>query len=349
MMFGRDVFKTILKMGLQHPLFPWASWVANNNTNRSLHDQYFKDSYLRQTLNQLGYPVMAGKNTLGMWASFYYDSWIPIGGMQAFADLFIRCIHENGGEVYLGRRVRRIKVEKGQAIGVEMQSGEFIHADWVVSAADLNHTCFELIGREYLSSTLIDKLNKTHPSESLFAVFLGLFDSPDISVALKRFTESHVAFTCADGKHIQLVLLSKDDSTAAPSGKHALFIGSLSTYEDWESIKGNQQEYLAQKATYADELITRAEEFLPGLRAHIEIKEAASPLTYEHYTSNWRGSTSGFNWDPKYAPHFEFAKDLPIKNFYSVGHYVYNPGGVPTAMITAWYIAKEIIKQTEKK
>lgn len=349
MMFGHDVFKSILKLGFQHPQFPWASWVANKNTNRSLHDQYFKDSYLRQTLNQLGYPVMAGKNTLGMWASFYYDTWIPIGGMQAFAELFVRCIHENGGEVHFGRHVRRIRIENGQATGVEMQNGEFIPADWVVSAADLNHTCFELIGRDHLPSTMIDKLHKTHPSESLFAVFLGLFDSPDFSVCLKRFTESHVIFTCADGEYIQLVLLSKDDSSTAPIGKHALFIGSLSPYEDWESIKDNQQIYMEQKAAYAEELITRAEEFLPGLRAHIKVQEAASPLTYERYTSNWRGSTSGFNWDPKYAPHFEFAKDLPIKNFYPVGHYVYNPGGVPTAMITAWYIAKEIIKQIEEQ
>ena len=31
--------------------------------------------------------------------------------------------------------------------------------------------------------------------------------------------------------------------------------------------------------------------------------------------------------------------------FHAVGHYVFNPGGVPTAMITAWYIAREILEQ----
>jgi prolycopene isomerase len=131
----------------------------------------------------------------------------------------------------------------------------------------------------------------------------------------------------------------------APAGKHSLFIGMLSPFEDWEPLKRNRQTYHVRKATYIDELITRAEEFLPGLRAHTEVQEAASPLTYERYTSNWLGSTSGWNWDPKVAPHFDFAKDLPIKNFYPVDHYVHNPGGVPTAMITAWYIAREIMKQ----
>ncbi len=37
--------------------------------------------------------------------------------------------------------------------------------------------------------------------------------------------------------------------------------------------------------------------------------------------------------------------DVPLKNLYAVGHYVFNPGGVPTAMITAWYITREIIEK----
>ena len=46
-----------------------------------------------------------------------------------------------------------------------------------------------------------------------------------------------------------------------------------------------------------------------------------------------------------HAPRFNFAKDLPLKNFYAVGYYTFNPGGVPTAMITAWYIVREILEK----
>jgi prolycopene isomerase len=344
-MFGHNVFKAMLQVGLKHPLFPWATWKASKNTNRSLHSRYFKNLYLQQQLNQLGYPVMAGKNTLGMWASYFYDSWVPLGGMQSFAYDFVQYIKQHGGQVHYGKHIRHIKVENGQARGVETEDGELITANWVVSAADLNQTCFELIERIHIPPATIEKLNKAQPSGSIFALFLGLKDSPELTDALKRFHESHVVFTCADGKYIQLVLLSKDDSSAAPEGKHALFIGLLSPYEDWEATKGNPQAYLVQKTAYINDLLKRGEEFLPGIQTHIEVQEAASPLTYERFTSNWRGSTAGWNWDPKYAPHFDFAKDLPIENFYPVGHYVHNPGGVPTAMITAWYMAKEIIKQ----
>lgn len=301
---------------------------------------------LRQLLDQLGFPVMAGKNTLGMWASYYYDTWVPVGGMQAPADLLVRYIREHGGEVHLGKRIQRIRIENGKALGAELPDGVFIAAEWVVSAVDLNQTCFQLIGRDHLSPAMIHKLDKAHSSESLFAVFLGLNGSPELSAALKRFRESHVCFTCADGNYIRLVLLSKDDPSVAPEGKHALFVAALSPYGEWESLKNNQRAYQAQKAAYTEEIISRAEEFLPGLRTHIAVREAATPLTYERYTANWRGGTSGWNWDPKNAPHFKFAKDLSIKQFYPVGHYVHNPGSVPTAMITAWYIARDIIQKT---
>jgi len=42
---------------------------------------------------------------------------------------------------------------------------------------------------------------------------------------------------------------------------------------------------------------------------------------------------------------FNFAKNLPLKNFDAIGHYTFNPGGVPTAMITARYIVQEILKR----
>jgi prolycopene isomerase len=343
-MFGRGVLQTMLPLLLRHPLFPWASLVARGQTNRSLHERYFKDASLQQMLNQLGYPVMPGQNTLGMWITYFYDTWVPAGGMQAFANTFVRFIHAHGGEVHLGREVKRIRVKNGQAVGVTLENGDEIPAQWVVSAADLHHTCFNLLGREQLPAGMVAKLERARSSESAFAVYLGLRGSPELSTALERFKESRVCFTCADGQYIQLALLSKDDPSLAPPGKHALFAGMLVPYETWEPLKSNETAYHARKAAFAEEIITRAAEFIPNLRAHIEVQEAASPLTFERYTSNWRAGTAGWNWDPQYAPHFDFAKDLHIKNFYAVGHYVFNPGGVPTAMITAWYIAREIIK-----
>jgi prolycopene isomerase len=349
LMFGQGILPKVLNLLFRHPRFPWAALIARGQTNRSLHQRYFSDPALREMLDELAYPVMPAQNTLGMWISYFDDTWAPVGGMQGLANTFVRFIHEHGGKVHLGQAVKRIRVENGQAVGIELGNGDFVAAAWVVSAADLRRTCFELLGRDHLTASLVAKLGAARPSEPVFGVFLGLRGSPDLERAFQRFHEGHVIFTCADGMTIQIAWLSKDDPSVAPPGKQALFVGWLDDYANWESLKGNQAAYQARKAAVADELITRAEEFLPGLREHIEVQDSASPLTYERYTSNWQGATTGWNWNPAHAPRFNFARDLPLKNFYAVGHYTFNPGGVPTAMITAWYIAREILKQTSHK
>ena len=229
---------------------------------------------VRRIFDQLGYPVMPARNTLGMWMTYLNDTWVPRGGMQAFADLLVGFIREHGGQVHHGRAVERIRVTDGAVMGVTLADGSEVTPRWVVSAADLHHTCFHLIGREHLPQALVAKFEQTRPSEAAFAVSLGLRGSPEL-----------------------------------------------------------------------DRALARAEEFIPGLRAHIEVQDAASPLTCERYTRNRQAGTAGWSWGPKLAPRFNLARDLPLERFYAVGHYVFNPGGVPTAMITAWYIAGEILKQ----
>ncbi|MBN2500317.1 MAG: NAD(P)/FAD-dependent oxidoreductase [Anaerolineales bacterium] len=349
LMFGQDILPKVLSLLFRHPRFPWAALIARGQTNRSLHQRHFSDPALRVMLDELAYPVMPAQNTLGMWISYFDDTWAPAGGMQAFANTLVRFIREHGGEVHLGTPVGRIRVENGRATGITLGDGTEISSTWVVSAADLRHTCLELIGSEHLTAFLVAKLEAARPSEPVFAVFLGLRASPELEVAFKRFHEPHVIFTCADGRTIQVVWLNKDDASIVPAGKHSLFVGWLDDYANWEALKADQAAYRARKAAIADELITRAEEFLPGLREHIEVQESASPLTYERYTSNYQGATTGWNWNPTHAPRFKLPKDLPLKNFYAVGHYTFNPGGVPTAMITAWYIGREIRELIETK
>lgn len=346
MMFSRGIFKTMVGLVFKRPLFFWASWLAGRHTNRSLHDHYFKEPHLKQSLNQLGFPVMTGQATLGMWTSYYYDTWAPVGGMQAFSNCLADLISENGGEIHLGKQVRRIKIENGNAEGVELETGEFVPAELVISAGDLRRTCFELIGRDRISRSMADKLEKASPSESIFTVYLGLKAGPELSDTLIRFKANHIFFTCSDGNYIRLDLISKDDASLAPTGDQTLLISALSPFDEWEPLKDQRHSYLERKASYAEMLISRAEEILPGLRGHIDTLEAASPLTYEDYTSNWRGSTSGWNWNPNKSPQFKFEEELPIKNLYTIGHYVHNPGGVPTAMITAWYVARDIISKS---
>ena len=344
-MFGRHAGRSAFGTMLRHPLFPWAVAKVRNQTNRSLHRRYFSDPRLIALLDRLGYPVMSGQSTLGMWTAYFNDTWVPVGGMQSMADRLAQCAQAHGGVIHFGQSVRRIRLEGQRARGVELEDGTCVSGDWVISAADLMHTCLDLIGQEHLGAGMPAKLARALPSESTFTVFLGLRGSPQLSAVLERFRNSHVNYCGKDGRQLHLVLLSKDDPSLAPAGGHALSLGYLSPYAEWENLKDDPARYRAEKARRTDALLRQAEEFIPGLGAHIAVQESATPLTCERYTGNWRGGTAGWCWDPQAAQRFDWQRDIPVEHFRAIGHYVFNPGGVPTAMITAWYIAQEIIKE----
>lgn len=348
MMFGRNPVMGSLGVALTHPLVPWALLLAKGHTNQRIHSKYFEDTALSRIFNQLGFPVMAGHHTLGMWSTYFDDLWTPIGGMQTLSDRLAQEIEKNGGCLHRGAKVRQIIVNRGRAEGVRLWDNRFVPAHWVISAADLKHTCIDLLQNQLPEET-IKKIHRSKPSESIFAVYLGLRGGTELSDVLKRFQHSHVSYSCADGTQIQLAWLSKNDATVAPEGCHALFAGMLSPYADWESTKDEKQKYLNQKKAYVADVIRRCEEFLPGLSKHIVVQEAASPLTFERYTSNWQGATSGWNWNPTNTQHFDYARDIPLQNFRMTGHYVHSPGGVPSAMITSWYISREIIRTLENE
>jgi len=177
--------------------------------------------------------------------------------MQAFANTLVRFIHQHGGKVHLGTPVKRIRVENGRAAGITLGDGTMLDSDRVISAADLHHTCLDLIGRKHLTPGMIAKLEAARPSEPVFAVFLGLRESPEMKSAFERFHEPHVIFTCADGRTIQIAWLDKDDASIVPAGKHSLFVGWLDDYKDWESLKGDNTAYQARKAAVTGRIPAR--------------------------------------------------------------------------------------------
>jgi prolycopene isomerase len=221
-----------------------------------------------------------------------------------------------------------------------------VEAGAVLSTADLRHTCFDLIGRERLPQGLLKKFEQGAPSETMFTVYLGLSEACAESGALDRFRESHVLFFSRSGRLIQLVLLTKDDPSLAPPGKHALCISAFSPYEHWQPWAENHDAaYQACKEAEAWRLIHLAQEFIPGLSAYIEEMDAATPLTYERYTGNWKGASVGWSWDPARNPRINFKKDFPaLPNFYLAGHWTFRLGGMLSAMITARYAALEVCK-----
>ena len=70
-------------------------------------------------------PFELGSAPLAGWQPLYHRSGVQRarGGSGALAEALVRLIRDHGGEVHVGRPVRRIRVERGRATGVEVGEG----------------------------------------------------------------------------------------------------------------------------------------------------------------------------------------------------------------------------------
>src|SRR5262250_2519321 len=80
------------------------------------------------------------------------------GGMGSLSEALCRSIADKGGEVRLKSPVRRIAIEEGRAVGVELRDGRRITARAVISNLDKPATFFGLVGREHLDEASVRKI-----------------------------------------------------------------------------------------------------------------------------------------------------------------------------------------------
>ncbi len=80
------------------------------------------------------------------------------GGMGSLSEALERSITKKGGEVRLKQQVKRIIVENGRAVGVELRNGEELRAKVVLSNLDKPATFTRLVGKEHLSAEFLDNV-----------------------------------------------------------------------------------------------------------------------------------------------------------------------------------------------
>lgn len=71
-------------------------------------------------------PLELGSAPLAGWQALYHESGVrrAIGGSGALTEALVACVRGHGGEVHTASPVRRIVVEGGRAVGVEVGEGE---------------------------------------------------------------------------------------------------------------------------------------------------------------------------------------------------------------------------------
>jgi phytoene dehydrogenase-like protein len=276
----------------------------------------------------------------------------PRGGYQALADAFATAFQNAGGILALRTEVKRIIVEGGKATAVELDDGRMIHAERVISNADIMLTYDRFVGREYLPNGFMEKVERRKISTSGFYVYLGV----DLDVTKLDFDRVTVCpfaemeridghLHDPDNCYFWIEIPTRHYPALAPEGKHIIILAAVAFYDDlasWglEPDGRRGASYRATKEKATDSLIRRAEEVIPGLSRHILVKEVATPATIARYTLSRGGA--GMGWDQTPEEMIKPSQVTPVKNLYLVGQWTYPQASIPGVVGSGWILANLI-------
>lgn len=255
----------------------------------------------------------------------------PVGGSLNLIRNVERRYLALGGKILYEQKAARIITEKGRATGVALESGSTERADVVISAADGYSTIFRMLGGRYTNRAIRRNYAELPLFDALFMLSLGVRrDFSGLPPIIVQYLDKPIVL---EGKQVDKIGFKHNsfDPTLAPAGKTVIQISYPSDYDYWKRLEGNREAYEAEKKSVSETLVAALETRWPGIRADIEMTDAATPLTWERYTGNRRGTFEGWLITPETVM-MTIKKTLPgLKNFYMAGQWVQPGGGVPTS------------------
>ncbi|MFW5797761.1 MAG: phytoene desaturase family protein [Spirochaetota bacterium] len=323
--------------------------VSQARTTIGDYASRFSDPRLRAALSA-GIPEnwSAISLSLGLAMQHAKCAGYPVGGSLRLARNIERRYRELGGTVRYNASVSEILTDGGRAIGVRLDSGEEVPADYVISAADGYATLNSMLGARFTSP----KLQKAHDTYPLFpsSLFVGLGIARDLS---------HLPHSCMlrlpdpielpDGSTHERasVTVYNYDPTLAPSGSTFVSV-LLNTWNGayWhEAALNDRPAYDRAKESVAQAVIDNLEAAFGGIREAVEVVDVSTPHTVIRYTGNRSGSYEGFAPTPETLSS-SLPKTLPgLSRFAMIGQWTTPGGGLPTAAKDGRDIARRVKRE----
>lgn len=315
---------------------------TKNLTFKGLLDEFFSDFKLKATMGVLlgnigtSYSETPAFTGVVLYRQYILDpGYYPKGGMQAFPEVLVRHIEKNGGELRFSRKIVKIHTKDNKVKEVEMDNGEVIKADIVVSNADATQTFLELLDVKSKELTATEKLI---PSPSLFLLYLGLDKSIrtilDNEYNIWYFSTYQIDKIHSDIKKNLLQdrlpwVVSSFPSLHDVSNKSAdiaamlLILAPFETPEFWGAFR----EALCEK------MLDKISELVPNFNKYVKFKISATPRTLHKYTLNRNGSFVGWLSSVNQTKSHLLPQSASIHGLYLVGTWCTlgypGQGGIP--------------------
>ena len=313
----------------------------------------FKSELIKEALlNSLpkGYSSMALFVTMGIFSTGN-GGW-PKGGSLAMSLRMEDRYKELGGKVRYKAKVKRIIIEDNIAKGIELENGEIIYGDHVISAIDANILMKNLLGNKFKDKILDNQFNDREKYTIHSSVDLGLGVKCDLSNRDHSAAFKVEPFKCGDvfidEIGIHHYCHEKEFSPKRCSTMRIHILGDF--YDYWNKLKeSNSERYYKEKDRIANDVMERISKIYPETEGLFEVYDVSTPVTYERYCGAYKGAWMGFALSPKADKerHNGYIKD--IKNLFVAGQWLMLPGGLPSACLTGKWAIQRLCKEEKIK
>ena len=258
------------------------------------------------------------------------DGGFPEGGSLPFAARMVETYTLSGGKILYQTQADRVITEHGKVTGVTAGK-EFHPADAVIITSDTMSA-----GRFFdtpLQTSWLDEMQSVTEPTMATLVSLG------IRTDLKKYPERLIfkldqPIHLGDQSYKYLSINNyASDPVYSPAGKSAVTIQLPGdTYAFWKTAR-DENRYTEEKQKLQNAVSAAISLQIPETKGKIEICDIATPLTYERYCGNWKGSwmtelKAGTGQEP-YPPAAE-----GLNGVYFAGQRMMPPGGLPPALLS---------------
>ena len=258
--------------------------------------------------------------------SFIESSWRLKGDGSLIVNSLVDGIRMHGGEIICNTEVRELVEKDGKLVHAVCSNGEIYEGTIFISNIHPAVTCNLVKQSSRMKKVYRSRITHLENTFGMFTVSLRIkpqtlryfnwnqyiYKEPDVwAFHLKNNPVSGVLVSCRipeDGsKYVQQVDL--------------LTPMNWSECEQWSHTEVDRrgEDYKAMKKRVADECITLAERFIPGLRDRITGCYTSTPLTYRNYTLTPEGSAYGLRKDFRNPMITLLSPRTPIPNLLLTG------------------------------
>lgn len=225
-----------------------------------------------------------------------------VGGSDIVAYALTDVIRKYGGIVRLQSKVTRIVCDQTHATGVEINDGEFLKADYVISSAHPMRTMEMLRDTHLIRPIFRERINNMPQTIGGFSVYLHFKENTVPYMNYNFFgynthtpwgCEQYEAATWPKG-YLYMHICNEPMQRFAQSGVILSYI-KKEEFKQWEhtTVGRRGSDYEAFVSQRAWMLIESLDKQFPGIKDNIAYCYTSSPLSYRDYTGTEGGSIYG--------------------------------------------------------